>query len=408
MSKPVSIALVGIGGYGNTYVNALLDAPERVFTFAAAVDPSPTSCRRLADLQARSVPQYPTLEAFYAAGGSADLAVISTPIFLHARHTALAVANRTHVLCEKPLCSTPDEARAMAEARDAAGAHVAIGYQWSFSRAIRELKRDVLSGLFGRPRRLRTLVLWPRDESYYRRNRWAGAKRDPQGNWVGDSPVNNACAHYLHNMLYVTGGATDHSAEPSLVAAELYRAHAIENYDTAALRCRTRDGAEILFVVSHATSSAVGPVFSYEFERGVVEFNDGPGGSIVARFRDGSTKNYGSPNENREAKLWLTMDAIRSGAPTLCGIEAATPHVQCAWAAQQSMPDIVTFPATRIRVTGEPGKRRTSVEGLQQILERCYAEGTTPSELGADWAVPGREVRIEAPREERAYFASGS
>src|SRR5688500_20325204 len=91
MSHPLSIALVGIGGYGNTYVNALLDAPERDCTLAAAIDPSPTSCRRLADLQARDVPQYPTLEAFYAAGGRADLVVISTPIFLHARHTALAV-----------------------------------------------------------------------------------------------------------------------------------------------------------------------------------------------------------------------------------------------------------------------------------------------------------------------------
>ena len=351
MSRNLSVALVGIGGYGNTYVNAMLDAPERdAFAISAAIDPSPSACRRLAELQARGVPLYPTLEAFYAAGNRADLAVISTPIFLHARHTALALANGAHVLCEKPLCSTPDEAQAMTDARDAAGGHVAVGYQWSFSRAIRELKRDILAGLLGRPRRLRTIVLWPRDESYYRRNRWAGVQRDASGHWVGDSPVNNACAHYLHNMLYVTGPATDRSAEPSVLTAELYRAHAIENYDTAALRCRTTDGVEFLFVVSHATASRVGPVFSYEFERATVEFTDAPGGAIVARFVDGSTKSSGSPNDGREAKLWLTMDAVRTGAPTLCGIEAATPHVRCAWAAQQSMRDIVAFPPSRVRV----------------------------------------------------------
>ena len=396
MSRPVSIALVGIGGYGNTYVNALLDAADQhAFTLAAAVDPAPTSCRRLADLHARRVPVHPSLEAFYASGGSADLAVISTPIFLHAPHTCLALSRGSHVLCEKPLCSTLQEARQMLDARDATRGHVAIGYQWSFSRAIRDLKSDILSGAFGRPRRLRTLVLWPRDEAYYRRNRWAGKQRDAHGNGVWDSPVNNACAHYLHNMLYVIGPATDRSAEPSSVTAELYRAHPIENYDTAALRCRTRDGVEILFVVSHSTAGRVGPVFSYEFERATVEFRDAPGGSIVARFADGSRKAYGSPGDRREAKLWLTMDAIRQGSPTLCGIEAALPHVQCATAAQQSMPDIVTFPASRVRIDGLPGARKTSVDGLDHALERCYAHGRLPSELGVEWAKAGQEIDVQ-------------
>ena len=38
---------------------------------------------------------------------------------------------------------------------------VAIGYQWSFSDAIQKLKADVIAGIFGKPRRLKTLVLWP-------------------------------------------------------------------------------------------------------------------------------------------------------------------------------------------------------------------------------------------------------
>ena len=396
MSRPLSIALVGIGGYGNTYVNALLDAPDQDrFTLAAAIDPVPTSCRRLPDLQARRVPIVASLEDFYASGGRADLAVISTPIFLHAPHTCLALTHGSHVLCEKPLCSTLEDARRMIDARDATGGHVAIGYQWSFSRAIRDLKHDILSGVLGRPRRLRTLVLWPRDEAYYRRNRWAGKQRDAHGHGVWDSPVNTACAHYLHNMLYVIGPAPGLSAEPSSVTAELYRAHPIENYDTAALRCRTSDGVEILFVVSHATAGRIGPVFSYEFERGAVEFRDAPGSSIVAHFADGSTKAYGSPGDRREAKLWLTMEAIRRGTPTLCGIEAAVPHVQCATAAQQSMPDIVTFPASRVRVEGSPGSRKTSVDGLDHALEQCYARGRLPSELGVEWSAAGRETDVQ-------------
>ena len=162
-------------------------------------------------------------------------------------------AHGSHVLCEKPLCVTPDQAREMMRARDAAGRQVSIGYQWSFSPVIQRLKRDILAGVLGEPRRLSTMVLWPRDETYYRRNRWAGRLYTGQGHPVFDSPVNNACAHYLHNMLYVLGDRVDASAAPARVTAELYRANGIETYDTAALRCWTSGGVEIVFVVSHAT-----------------------------------------------------------------------------------------------------------------------------------------------------------
>ena len=175
MKDPISIALVGIGGYGNNFVTALLDAPvEREIRIAGTIDPSPTSCRRLGDLKARGVPLYPTLDAFYAAG-KADLVVVSSPLHFHAAQTCQALEQGAHVLCEKPLCVTIEQARQMRDARDRAKKTVAIGYQWSFSAAIQKLKADVMSGVLGRPKRLKTLVLWPRDESYYSRNRWAGA-----------------------------------------------------------------------------------------------------------------------------------------------------------------------------------------------------------------------------------------
>ncbi|MGB7158866.1 MAG: Gfo/Idh/MocA family oxidoreductase, partial [Tepidisphaeraceae bacterium] len=338
MSRPISVALVGIGGYGNTYVNALLDAPPELrptFNLVAVIDPNPAACRRLAELQSRDVPVHSSLESFYASGQQAELVVLSTPIALHAPQTTLALSKGSHVLCEKPLCATLDDARRMLEARDRFDRLVAIGYQWSFSPAIQKLKGDILAGVFGRAKRLRTIVLWPRDEAYYGRNRWAGAKRDAHGNWVWDSPVNNACAHYLHNMLYMTGPRVDRSAAPATVVAELYRAHPIENYDTGALRITTADGVELLFIVSHATAERVDPTFSYEFERGTIEFAGIPDGRIVARMADGTIRNYGSPNDRKEGKLFMTMDAIRTGQPTACGIEAAAAHTLCAAAAQE-------------------------------------------------------------------------
>src|SRR5690348_1449440 len=104
MRDMISIALVGIGGYGNNYVSALLDAPNQAdFKIIAAVDPKPTACRRLTELNARGVPIFPSLEAMYASlGNTVELTVLSTPLQLHAEQTCHALLHESHVLCEKP------------------------------------------------------------------------------------------------------------------------------------------------------------------------------------------------------------------------------------------------------------------------------------------------------------------
>jgi predicted dehydrogenase len=390
----LSVALAGIGGYGIHYLAPLLDAADQsAYQLVAAIDPAPQACKRLADLQKRGLAIYPSLDAFQNAR-FADLLIICTPLHLHASQTCAALAHGSNILCEKPLCATPDQGREMLDARDREKKHVAIGYQWSYSPAIQQLKADVLSGFLGKALRLKSLVLWPRDESYYRRNAWAGALKDSRGDWVLDSPVNNAAAHYLHNMLYVLGERTDRSATPARVSAELYRANAIENYDTAAMRCFTRDGVQILFIVSHATQEMIGPIFHYEFERAVVEFANPRDGPIVARFADGSSKSYGNPNDSRDRKLWMTIEAIRGGTEPLCGIEAAAAHTRCVWAAQQSTPDIAVFPQSQMRISGPPGKRLTSVDGLGETLRNCYEQWMLPGEPGTSWSRPAKEITI--------------
>ena len=392
-SSPISIALVGIGGYGNNFVKLLLDSPNQSeFRIAGTIDPWPASCRRLSELQSRNVPLYSSLEEFYAKD-SADLVVICSPLQHHAQQTCLALERGSHVLCEKPLCVTIEQARQMRATRDRAGKIVGIGYQWSFSDSVQKLKADVMAGVFGKARRLKSLVLWPRDEAYYARNQWAGAKRDPQGNMVFDSPVNNACAHYLHNMLYILGPRVDRSAEPATVTAELYRAHEIENYDTAALRCVTRDGVEVVFITSHCTAENRGPIFSYEFEKATITIPEGNDARITAHFTDGTVRDYGTPSAGRE-KLWQTMDCIRTGKPIVCGIEASFAHTQCVLAAQQSAAEIEDFPASMVHHVGLPGHRMTVVDNLSHTLTRCYDEGKLPSEFGIPWAKASTCIHI--------------
>jgi len=258
MKKPVTILLVGAGGYGNFYVDLLLDTKEpRDYRVAGVVEPNPAGSRRLPELLGEGVPLFLSLAEFYRQH-RADLAIISSPIQFHAEQIITAVTAGSHVLCEKPLCATVEEGKAIIAAAKDTGKLVAVGYQWSFSRAIQELKEDIGRGLLGRAQRMKTMVFWPRDFAYYQRNNWAGRIKDDQGRWVLDSVVNNATAHFLHNMFFVLGkssreNARGQSAYPAAVTAELYRANPIENYDTAALRVRTAGGTELMYYATHAT-----------------------------------------------------------------------------------------------------------------------------------------------------------
>jgi predicted dehydrogenase len=377
---------------GAVFLRELLDhAAEGRFRIAGAVDPAPERCPYLPDLAELGVPVVPDLELFYARG-AADFAVISSPHHFHADQTCAALAHGSDVLCEKPAAASSADIGRMARARDKAGRWVAIGYQWSFSEAIQALKADILGGRFGRPKRLKCLYLWPRDAAYYGRNDWAGRKRAVTGAKLLDSPVNNAMAHDLHNIFYVLGSAVAASAVPAEVQGELGRANDIENFDTAALRCRTADGVEVLFWASHASRTDPGPLAVYEFERGavVIEGRDAP---IVGRFADGTERIYGDPDATPMKKLWDCLALVGRRKIPVCGLEAAASQTLCVEGLQESAPEITAFDPRLIRRVDETGRKRTWVEGLDEELRLCYDRNALPSEIGLDWR-PGRRVDL--------------
>ncbi|MBF0246193.1 MAG: Gfo/Idh/MocA family oxidoreductase, partial [Planctomycetes bacterium] len=195
MSKAFSILLVGIGGYGNTYVEAIMerrnDGIGTPIRLAGVVDPLAEKATGYQNLKALGVPFFKNLEDFFSRE-EAGLAVISSPIHLHASQMQTCLEKGAHVLCEKPLCATVQDARRLIAARNASGRSVAIGYQLSFAEGTQKLKKDIRAGIFGAPRRFRSACCWPRSYSYYGRNPWAGRQKNNNGDWVLDGPVNNA------------------------------------------------------------------------------------------------------------------------------------------------------------------------------------------------------------------------
>lgn len=405
MTKPVKLVIVGMGGYGEVYLESLLETEKREhskrntgetqvsFEIVGAVDPEPDRCRYIDQLRSMKVPFFPSLEAFYQ-HARADLAVISSPIHFHCAQTCLALAQGSHVLCEKPAAATVQDVDQMIRARDEAGLQVSIGYQWSFSSAIKALKSEIIDGRFGAPRVLKNLCLWPRDTSYYARNSWAGALQTPEGAWILDSPVNNAMAHYLHNMLFLLGPTMDESATPGWIQAELYCANKIENYDTAALRIHTVAGAELLFYGAHPIKDNFGPAFSFEFERALVTC-DNQGAPVEIRFANGDSETLPHPDEDDQCtKLWACMHAIVDKTPFPCGLEAARAQTVCMNGAQESLFEPAKYPTALLRKSGKGPQTLTWVEGLAETLETAWKLGKLPSEHNASWAKPGRIVDL--------------
>lgn len=370
-----SIVLIGIGGYGDVYVRALTRQKAREnIIIAGVVDPFARSARGYEILKEMGVEFFNTPEEFYAAH-TADLAVISTPIPLHEPQAIFAMEHGSHVLLEKPIAATPEAGRRIEEAALRTGKKLAIGFQWCYDEAMLKLKADINSGLLGAPRSLRSLVLWPRDFAYYSRGTgWAGKKFDKNGNAIFDSVASNATAHYLENMLWLAGegfkGASLRDAK-----VETWRANDIETFDTVTLVGTLENGAEITFVVSHAIhpDALQNPMFEYEFENATAYFGGYgvDGAQLIAKFKDGSVKDYGISDNGSvgyTAKLWDMIDAIRDDKPIACPAAAALRHADAIALMREIQPDAQVF---------ENIVRTDSfayVPGLERHLIRCYEE----------------------------------
>ncbi len=394
--------MVGIGGYGFYYLQQLFDhfSDEEV-EISGVVDPFAMNSGHYREIKSRRIPVCNTLMDFYIKGGRADLVVISSPMQYHIEQSCIALINGGHVLCDKPLCPVIQDIDELLLARKTSGRWVRVGYQWSYSRAIRDLKRDILAGLYGEPKRMKSLCFWPRGKDYYERNKWAGKVKDEDEQWVLDSPLGNAMAHFIHNLFYLLGREMDVSDQPAEIRSECYRTYPIQNYDTGVFRAYTTRGVEILFYGSHATASEKGPMFNLEFNDATVTFGEKQD-RIIAITKKGLRKDYGSPEDDDQfLKLHEAIRAVREERPVICGPEAATAQVLCINGVQDSVKEVTSFPADRIGK--DEKKERLWVNGLDEELYACYRENKLPSEANLHWAAPGKTIDLR----NYVYFPGG-
>jgi predicted dehydrogenase len=185
-----------------------------------------------AEAAAREVgcPAVDSLDALLAIGS--DVVAILAP---HPHHHILARAALEagrHVLVEKPITVTVEDAHDLCAAAEAAGRLLAVCFQQRTRTELIEAKRLVASGALGELQRVDLVATWPRRTSYFATAPW-------RGTWLGEGGgiVINQGQHNLDALCFVAG-------QPAAVTAITRNAiHPTETEDTAHAMLRWANGA---------------------------------------------------------------------------------------------------------------------------------------------------------------------
>src|ERR1044072_3639075 len=96
-----------------------------------------------------------------------DVVAVATPSGLHSAQGVMAARGGRHVITEKPMSITLDQADALVDACDTAGVKLFVVKQNRLNPAVQLLKRAVDKGRFGRIYLANTTVRWNRPQDYY-------------------------------------------------------------------------------------------------------------------------------------------------------------------------------------------------------------------------------------------------
>ena len=149
--------VVGLGMMGRNHVRVWDEAVDGVDLVAVA-DPDPEAVRRAA--HGRAARGYASAEEMLASE-PIDLLSIVAPTSLHLPIALAALAAGSHVLVEKPIAATREEAEQMMAAAARAGRILTVGHIERFNPAILELRRRLAAGELGRIFEVRATRLGP-------------------------------------------------------------------------------------------------------------------------------------------------------------------------------------------------------------------------------------------------------
>ena len=224
----INFALVGCGRISKRHSELLGENQIAGAQLVAVCDKIVSKAQVIADKY--SIPVYSCLHDMMKAE-KIDVVVVLTESGLHAQHTIELAPYGAHVVVEKPMALTLDDADAMIEACDKHGVKLFVVKQNRFNVPIVQLRKALDQGRFGKLIMGTIRVRWCRPQAYYDQDSW-------RGTWAYDGGVlTNQASHHVDLLEWMMGDVESVFAKSKNALAD------IEAEDTAVVILKFRNGA---------------------------------------------------------------------------------------------------------------------------------------------------------------------
>jgi predicted dehydrogenase len=145
MSSAIKVAAVGCGYWGPNVIRNLSEVPGFDLRWICDADP-----KRLAPVAARYPAAKPTTRIDDVFGDASVQAIyLATPVSTHYDLARRALNLGKHVLIEKPLATTIEEAEELANLAESRRLTLLVGHTFVFSPPVRKIKELIDSGMLG-------------------------------------------------------------------------------------------------------------------------------------------------------------------------------------------------------------------------------------------------------------------
>jgi predicted dehydrogenase len=221
MSSSLRFALIGCGKIAPRHALEMV----KYGTLTAVCDIVPERADALATQYKCNA--YYTLDELLLNESALDVVAICTPNGLHAEHSIKSLEAGSHVLCEKPLCTSSSDARNMIEVALQKNRKLLVVKSTRYNPALANLKRLVEGGSLGTIYSFQLNCFWNRPPAYYASS-WKGDLR------LDGGTLYTQFSHYIDALLWLLGdirsvsGFRKNQAHQGIIAFEDSGAVALE------------------------------------------------------------------------------------------------------------------------------------------------------------------------------------
>ena len=195
MSDTLRVGIIGLGGISRVHITNLLNMQNAKIVAVCDINKE----RLAAAVEKTGADGYADWHDVIARE-DVDIIHVLTPHYLHAPMSIEALKAGKHVLTEKPMATTLEDAKKMIEAADSAKGTLNVIFQNRYNASSVAIRNMIENGELGKFICARASVCWHREAPYYTESGWRGSLETE-----GGGTLINQAIHTLDLLSYLGG-----------------------------------------------------------------------------------------------------------------------------------------------------------------------------------------------------------